>query len=425
MYPLNGYIRQRVPQPAGNRDRDIVMSAFKPAPASAGRIIIILGALAAFAPVATDMYLPAFGLMAAHFGVEEGSIEATLSAFFLGLAVGQAFYGPLIDRFGRRGPLLAGIGIYTAATLLCLVAPDVTVFTALRFLQAVGGCAGMIVGRAVVRDLFDEREGARALSLLMMVMTLAPILAPVLGGFIVTVAGWRTVFLFMLAFGLICAVLVWRVLPETLPPERRHALSLRAIAATWAHLLGHRPFIVPALVGGLAQACMFAFITGSPFVFINLHGASAQTYGFLFALIACALIVSAQLNRMALRRFRPPVLLGAALCLNVVAGLTLVAVAGRHDLVLLLIPLWFAIGSLGFITANAAAIAMGASGPHSGSGSSLIGILQFSFAFAVSALVAGLQNGTAYPMTVAIAACGSAALLLWSLARLAGGRARA
>ncbi len=386
--------------------------------APVGAIVLILGLLGAFAPLATDMYLPSFHLMAEHFGVAEGSIEATLSVFFLGLAVGQAIYGPLIDRYGRRGPLLAGIGVYILATVFCLLTADIGSFSAFRFLQAIGGCAGMVIGRAIVSDLFDTRESARALSLLMIVGTMGPILAPILGGIIVTYAAWQAIFVVMLAFGFLCIGLVWFFIPETLPPDKRRIGSPLGFLRTWAGLMTHPGFIVPAVVGGLAQACMFAFITGSPFVFINLHGASAQAYGFLFALIACALIVSAQLNRMALRRSTPEFLLGAALATNAIAGIATVAVVPANSLVALLVPLWVAIGTLGFIGANAAATAMAASASHFGSASSLIGVLQFGCAFVVSGLVAATQNGTAYPMTVAIAVCGISATTLW----FAGGR---
>ncbi|WP_215762443.1 multidrug effflux MFS transporter [Acetobacter sp. P1H12_c] len=391
----------------------MIPSTQKKALSSTGRIIAILGILAAFAPLATDMYLPGFPQMAAYFAVPESGIEITLSIFFLGLAAGQAIYGPVIDRFGRRGPLLIGIGLYIASAMLCLLVADIKVFIALRFLQAVGGCAGMIIGRAIVTDLFDERDSARAFSSLLLVMTLAPILAPILGGFILTHAGWKAIFLFMLVFGLVCAALVWCFVPETLAQEDRRKESPIIIARTWLALITDPAFIVPALVGGLAQACMFAFITGSPTVFINIHGASAQTYGFLFALIACALIVASQINRIMLKWKSPEFLLGAALILNVVAGVMAVLTVATDSLPLLLITLWFAIGALGFIGADAAAIAMAASGRHAGSGSALIGVLQFGCAFTVSSLVAASQNGTAYPMTANIAACGVLATGIW------------
>lgn len=383
------------------------------APAAARRIIPVLGMLSVFAPLATDMYLPAFHPMEAHFQVAPGGIEGTLSVFFLGLAVGQALYGPVIDRFGRRGPLLFGVCLYVVATALCLFTTDIGQFTALRFFQAIGGCAGMIIGRAIIRDLFDTREAARALSLVMMVMTLGPILSPIIGGYVVAHTDWQAIFYVMLAFGLVCGALVWLFVPETLPFEARQAEGLGGILRGWAELLTDRRFVVPALVGGLGQACMFAFITGSPFVFMTLNGVSAETYGWLFALIAAALIVSANINRRALRRHGPDVLLGRALILNVVAGFGTVIAASAGGLVTLLVPLWFAIGALGFLGANAAAVAMAASGSRSGSGSSLVGVLQFGFAFVVSSLVAATQNGTAFPMTLAIASCGSLATLLW------------
>lgn len=382
-------------------------------PATARRIIPVLGMLSAFAPLATDMYLPAFHPMEAYFQVPPGGLESTLSVFFLGLAVGQAVYGPLIDRLGRRGPLLFGIGLYIAATVACLLTTEIGLFTALRFFQAMGGCAGMIIGRAIIRDLFDAREAARALSLMMVVMTLGPILSPIIGGFIVAHTDWRAVFYVMLGFGALCAVLVWLLVPETLPFEARQSEGIGGILRGWGELLSDRRFVVPALVGGLGQASLFAFITGSPFVFMTLNGVGAQAYGWLFALIAGALIVSANINRWALHRHGPDVLLGLALILNLVAGIGTVVAAFVGGLVVLLVPLWFAIGALGFVGANAAAVAMAASGRRSGSGSSLVGVIQFSFAFLVSSLVAATQNGTAYPMTLAIVSCGTLATLLW------------
>jgi DHA1 family bicyclomycin/chloramphenicol resistance-like MFS transporter len=385
-----------------------------PTPIPLARLVVILGMLAAFAPFATDMYLPAFQQMAGSFGVGAGGIESTLSVFFLGLALGQAIHGPLIDRFGRRRPLLAGIAVYLVATVVCATTSDLGVFTGARLLQAMGGCAGMIIGRVIVSDLFDPQEGARVLSLLMMVMTLAPISAPVLGGLILTTLGWRMIFAFLFAFGLLCAVLVWRFLPETLPPERRRPLSAARIAGAYGRLIRRPAFIVPALVGGLAQACMFAYITGSPGVFIGIHHVSAQQYGWLFASVAVGLILAAQGNRMGLKRRTPATLLGRALMVNVAGGLILLAlVAAGAGLAELMVPLWFAIASLGFITANAAATAMAASGEERGSGSALVGVLQFGCASLVSSLVAATHNGTAYPMALAIVCAGLAATLLW------------
>jgi len=383
------------------------------------RLIAILGMLCAFPPLATDMYLPAFPQMAKSFGVGDGGIAATLSTFFIGLAVGQAIYGSLIDRYGRRGPLLLGIGLYVLTSALCLITSNIALFIGLRFLQAVGGCAGMIIGRAIVSDLFNEQESARILSLMMMVMTLAPILAPILGGLILDVSCWQMIFVVMLAFGVTGWLLVWFGLPESLPPGKRRADNLGGMVRAYWKLLNIRAFLIPTLVGGLAQACMFAFITGSPFVFISLFGISDQAYGWLFASIASGLIIAAQCNRIALKHWSPATLLSAALTLNIAAGLLMLVYSGSGILILLLIPLWFAIATLGFIGANAAAIAMAASGQYLGVGSALIGVLQFGCAFLVSSLVAAGQNGTSYPMVIAIAVSGLLAGLIWLIS--AGG----
>lgn len=377
--------------------------------------VIILGMVAALPPLATDLYLPAFHLLAESFAVEDGSIQVTLSVFFLGLALGQAFYGPLIDRFGRRGPLLFGIALYVFSTVLCLLTDDITDFTILRFVQALGACSGMIVGRAIVNDLFDEQESAQALSVLMMVMMAAPIAAPVLGGLILSVTTWQMIFVFMLAFGVVCGVLVWRYLPETLPAPKRKQEGLATTFADYGRLLRRRGFIVPVLVGGLAQGCMFAFITGSPFVFIRIYGVGEQAYGWLFGLIAAGLIIAAQANRAGLKRWNVHTLLGAALVLNVTAGVSLFVLSESDSLITFVIPLWFVIASIGFIGANSTAIAMARSGEDAGSGSALIGVVQFGCAFIVSGIVAAAQNGTAYPMTAAVVMCGLGALLLWRM----------
>lgn len=379
---------------------------------SAG-LIVVLAMLSAFAPFATDMYLPGFAQMATAYNTDHSRIEGTLSAFFLGLALGQAIYGPLIDRFGRRLPLLFGVALFALATLGCLLTRDIDVFTGLRVLQAMGGCAGMIVGRAVINDLYGPTESARALSLMLMLMTLAPIVAPLLGGWILIFAGWQAIFGFLLAFSAVCAALVWFRVPETLPVERRTRLHLPSIFQRYAALLRRPAFIMPALVGALANSSMFAYITGSPFIFMGRFGLTEQQYGLLFGSAALGIMIGAQANRIGLRRLPVKTMLGAALSLNLSAAAVLLAVAGTEHVAVFAPPLWFVIASLGFINGNAAAIAMSASGEHAGMGSALIGVLQFTCAFTVSSLVAASQNGTAYPMAIAMVTVSMLANVLW------------
>lgn len=390
--------------------------------AGSTRLIVVLAMLSTFAPFATDMYLPAFAQMAEAYQTNHGKIEATLSTFFLGLACGQAIYGPVIDRFGRKLPLMAGISLFGLATLGCLMTRNIEFFTALRFVQAVGGCAGMIIGRAVIHDLYGPRESARVLSLMLMLMTLAPILAPILGGWIVTTIGWQAIFVFLLAFAALCLAMVALLVPETLSPERRNALDVASVLKGYGSLMRRPRFMVPAVAGGMAQASMFAFITGSPFIFMGRFGFTEQQYSFVFGATAFGLMAGAQVNRMALRKVGVPTMLSVALGVNLVAVIALNLMAATDQPFLLMLPLWFVIASLGMIGGNAAAIAMNASGQHPGTASALVGILQFAFAFTVSSLVAASQNGTAYPMTVAMLTVAVLGSSLWFIATRGGTR---
>ncbi|MCD8494282.1 MAG: multidrug effflux MFS transporter [Burkholderiaceae bacterium] len=384
-------------------------------PKSTTVVLVILGMLSALPPLATDMYLPGFDLLADSLNVQASQIQATLSAFFLGLSVGQAIYGPLIDRYGRRIPLLVGISLYAFSTLACLITTDITWFIVWRFLQAIGGCAGMVIGRAMVNDLFDERESARALSLLMMVMTLAPIIAPLLGAVILSYAGWHMLFVVMLAFGLLCMALTFYQLPETLKDKTLDAAKAHhwwtVAFGNYLKLCQQSAFLLPTLIGGFAQGSMFAFITGSPFVFMRIYGVDEQTYGWLFGLVALGLILAAQMNRICLKRWGTQTLLFASLLFNLAATLVLLMLTQSQSIAVLLVPLWLAIASLGFIGANATAIAMRASQSQAGSGSALIGVLQFGCAFIASGLVALTENGTAWPMTIVMMICSTAAFL--------------
>lgn len=390
-------------------------------------LILLLAFLSAFAPLTTDMYLPAFSQMAASFDVDSGRIQTTLTAFFLGMAAGQLLYGPLLDRWGRRIPLLAGVSVYVLATIGCLVVTDIESFTVFRVFQAIGGCAGMIVARAVVSDLFDTVETARTLSLLMMVVTLAPAAAPVIGGWILAVAGWKAIFWLLLAYGGACLLVTWTSLPETMPVAKRQPLSPGSIVATYAGLLARPAFVVPVLVGGLGMASLFGYITGSPFVLIDLFGLTEQQYGYVFGANALGIMVASQLNRILLRRWPIRRALAAGLGLNLAAcSGALVAIATGAPFAVVAIALWCCVASIALIGSNAAALAMSASGGRAGSGSALVGAVQFAMATLASAIVAATQNGTAWPMFVTMVSAPAAALLLWSACRrsLGGGAPR-
>lgn len=376
-------------------------------------IIFVLGLVTSFAPFATDMYLSGLPSIAISFHTDVGRAQLTLSTFFFGLAVGQVFYGPLSDRYGRRRPLIFGIILFTCTSFLELLTQDMSVFIGLRFLQAIGGCAGMIIGRAVVSDLFEEQEAARVFSFLMLVQGIGPIVAPVLGSVLISVSSWRMILVFLTSLGTLCLVAALFGLPETLPPERHQKLGLKHIGQIMGTLIRRRAFIVPAVSGGLAMACMFVFISGSPFVLMNLYGVTPRHYGFLFALNAIGMTVASQINAGLLKRYKVTVILkGAFVFASCVMGI-LFAITGTSSLLLFLFVLFVGLAVLPVIAANSTSLAMSASGSYAGNASTIIGVIQFSLAGLASFLVSSFHNDTAYPLTGFIFGCAALGSLVF------------
>jgi DHA1 family bicyclomycin/chloramphenicol resistance-like MFS transporter len=375
------------------------------------KLALILGTLSAFGPLSIDMYLPGLPTIAREFSVATAVVQQTLAAFFIGLALGQLFYGPISDRIGRRIPLIFGCTLYALASIGCAFAPSVPALIALRFLQALGGSAGVVITRSVVRDLFDQRESARMYSFLMLVMGLAPITAPFIGGQILVNFGWRAIFGVLSCFGVLCVLLGLFGLRETLPADRRTRTGLGAALAAYGSLLLTRSYMGYALAGGLASAAMFAYISGSPFVFIELNGVAPERYGFLFGANAIGLVFAAQINRWLLARYQAVQILRAALTVTALSGLTLVAVAatGIGGFSGLLVVLFVCIASTGLVGPNATAAAMAPFAQRAGSAAALLGATQFAMGAAAGALVGLLHNGTTIPMTgvVALCACGA------------------
>ncbi len=390
------------------------MTAIAQAHPSYAKLAVILGVLAAFGPLSIDTYLPALPTIAGEFGTTTAAVQQTLSAFFVGLSLGQLFYGPLSDRMGRRGPLLFGCAMYTVVSLGIVFASSVTGLMGLRFLQALGSSAGVVIGRSVVRDLFDERESARMYSFLVLVMGIAPITAPLLGGQLLIMFGWRSIFLVLAGFGLLCLLMVWFGLEESLPRERRTTTGLGSALRGYVALLGDRRYMGFALAGGLASAAMFAYISGSAFVFIELNGVPPAHFGFYFGANAFGLIAASQLNRSLLSRYTSTQLLTAALSVTAVSALMLfgVTLAGIGGFPLMLALLFITIASTGMVGPNATALAMAPYGRKAGSAAALLGATQFMAGALAGTLVAILANGTALPMTGVIALCGVSAWLI-------------
>lgn len=376
-------------------------------------IICVLALLSIFPPLATDMYLSALDDVAAAFNASPAAAEMSLSVFFLGLCAGQLIVGPLIDAYGRKLPLLIGCAVFVVTSVGLLLVQDIYVFNALRFVQALGACAGMVVGRVIVNDLYDGRKAAQMLTILVMLMTLGPILAPFLGSLLFVAYGWQAIFIVLVLMGVLAFVLAGIIIPETLPQSRRREAAFGATLRRFVSIVSRSSFIAPAFVTACIQAPMFAFITASSGVFQGIYGMSSEAYGVTFGLIATALVVFGQLNRLLLNRFNPQQILTAMLPVFVFVALVLLVNAQASNMWLVVIPLWLALGLVGLLTANAMSIAMKGAIDHPGLASAAIGAIQFGLAFSTSTLVALAGTDSVFPMASAIFIAASLASVLW------------
>lgn len=377
------------------------------------RLTLILGALSAFTPLAVDMYLPGLPALERALQADSGGAQRTVSVFFLGLAIGQLFYGPIADRFGRRAPLLTGNLLFIAASIACALAPSIDSLIGARFVQAVGSCAGMVISRAMVRDLFEPREGARVMSLLMLVMGVAPIVAPLLGSFVLAVWNWQAIFWLMAGFAAVVMISARLWLHETRGPQPDMRLTFGSALRVYVDLLTTRRYMGYTLASSLGMGGLFSYIAASPFVFIDLYHLSPQAFGWVFGINAVGIIGCSQLNRALLRRFTLDEVLIVALFAMAGAGLLLLvctafSVGGVWGVWL---PLFLYITSLGAVLPNAGASAMAAEAHRAGSAAALIGTLQFGLGALTSGLVSLLAVGPALGMGLIVAVCGCAGLV--------------
>ncbi|TSJ77500.1 Bcr/CflA family multidrug efflux MFS transporter [Rariglobus hedericola] len=374
----------------------------------AGRLLVlVLGALTALGPLAIDMYLPALPWIARDVGVDLGAVQLTLSVFLIGVAAGQALYGPIVDRWGRRWPLLIGMAIFVVAAVGCAYAQSMKSLLIWRLIMALGGSASMVIPRAVVRDLFGEKDSARVHSVLMLILGVSPILAPTLGGQLLNFTGWRGIFWVLAGIGIACtvAILIW--LPESLPRESRSPVGVGRALKTYGRLLTDRRFIGPALASGCTLGGIFAYLSGSSFVFIELFKLTPQQYAFVFGFNAAGLIAASQINRWLLNRYTSWQVISVAFLVNAVVGLALAGVGatGWGGLPLMIALLFLSLSAAGVIFPNVAALAMTPFGEIAGSASALLGTVQFVLGATAGALVGVFHDGTAFPMTASVAGC--------------------
>ncbi len=376
-------------------------------------LVFVLALLSLFPPISTDMYLSAMDQIALGLHTTHSAIELSLSLFFLGLCVGQLILGPVLDGFGRKGPLLAGTVLYVIMSICLLLANDVRVFNGLRVLQAFGACVGIVVGRVFVTDLFTGQKAAKIMTLLSALMAVGPIISPFAGSVLLSLCGWQSIFVLMILVGLLAIVLTIFTLPETLPREKRAAAPFRKAFKSYGSLLVSRPFLVSTLVTSFALAALFAFITVSSGVLKGVFGLGNIPYGLMFAFVAISLGVFSHINSKLLNHYDPVQLTTAALPVFAVLGVILLLVSGTQSLWVFIVPLWFAMGMVGLLAANGMTITMEAARHSAGVGSALLGGIQFGIAFLCSCGVALIETGDAAPLAWGILVPALAACLVW------------
>jgi DHA1 family bicyclomycin/chloramphenicol resistance-like MFS transporter len=372
-------------------------------------LALLLGGLSSVGPLSLDMYLPGLPQLGGDLSASASATQLTLTACLAGLALGQLLAGPLSDRLGRRRPVLFGAALFAAATLACAVAPSIAVLVALRFLQGLGGAAGIVIGRAVVRDLYEGDAAARLFSTLMLVGGIAPILAPIWGGQLLAITDWRGIFVVLALLGLALLAATWRALPETLTV--RSGGDLRPV-------LRDRRFLGYALCSGLMMGAMFAYIAGSPFVLQTIHGLSPQAYSLVFAANGLGILAASYASRRLIGRVTPARLLLAGVALGAAgAVLLLAAVVLDAPVAAVLLALLLVVSSIGLVNPNATALALAGHGDNAGSASALLGASQFLLGAAAAPLVGLAGESSALPMALTIAALVTLAALAARAAR--------
>jgi len=377
-------------------------------------LIFILGLLSMLMPLAIDMYLPSMPVIAKEFGVPAGSVQMTLSAYTLGFAVGQLFYGPMADSLGRKPVIFWGVLVFALAAGACAMAQNIEQLVHMRFLHGLSAAAASVVINALMRDMFTKDEFSRMMSFVVLVMTVAPLLAPMLGGLLMVVFSWHAIFWAMSIAALIAATLVGVYIKETLPVERRQKFRLRTSLGNFATLFRHKRVLSYMLASGFSFAGMFSFLSAGPFVYIELNGVSPQNFGFYFALNVVALVILTLINSRNVRRVGAERMFRFGLIIQfIMGGLLLVVCLFGLPFWLLVIGIAGYVGVIAMVTSNAMAVIMDDFPHMAGTAASLAGTLCFGTGALISALLALVPAHSAWPMVLSMVLCVAAAMLLY------------
>ncbi|MDE1994332.1 MAG: multidrug effflux MFS transporter [Rhizobiaceae bacterium] len=371
------------------------------------RVLAVLSALMGFASISTDLYLPAMPVMGRDLGADQSSVELTVSGFLIGFSLGQLLWGPLGDRYGRRFPIAIGLLLFIIGSAGCATAGSAMQMIAWRIVQAVGACSGVVLARAMVRDLYEGSKAAQMLSTLMTVMAIAPLLGPIVGAQILSIAGWRAVFWSLVVVGLATLAALFTV-PETLPPSRRNSASISSALLGYGGLLANRSVLGFALSGGFFYAGIYAYIAGTPFAYIDFYHVPVGLYGVLFALGIIGIMATNMLNTRLVAKFGGPQLLRLGALGAMISGLSAMAagMTGWGGLWALVICLFVFVSWSGLIIANSIGGALQGFPERAGAVSALVGAIHYGSGIAGSAAVSALADGTPRPLTVVIAIAG-------------------
>jgi MFS transporter, DHA1 family, multidrug resistance protein len=382
-------------------------------------LILILGLLSAIGPFSIDTYLPGFPTIAADLHVTVNEVSYSLSSFFIGISLGQLIYGPLLDRFGRKKPLIAGLVIYVLASLGCAITHSIEMLIAFRFLQALGGCVGMVAPRAIVRDIFPVSESAKIFSTLILILGVSPIIAPTVGSYLIISFGWQSVFWLQSLMGALLLIAVVFLLPESKQPDKTFSLMPKPIINSFLHVFKSPHFFTYTLAASLVSAGVYAYLSGSPFVFMKIFKVTEQQYGWIFGFLAAGLIVSSQINNLMLKRFSSEQIVKTVFFTQAVIGVILCvsSIMGWLNLFNTILLIFLFLCCQGFSFPNAAALSMAPFKKEAGTASALMGAFQMGFGSLAAALVGFISNGTSLPMTGVMACCATTGLCVFLLGK--------
>ncbi|MDQ1090258.1 multidrug effflux MFS transporter [Siphonobacter sp. SORGH_AS_1065] len=382
-------------------------------------LILILGSLTALGPFSIDMYLPGFPAIAKALNTTAAKVSLSLSGFFIGISVGQLLYGPLLDRFGRKKPLFIGLVIYILASAGCAFADDINALIFMRVIQAIGSCAAAVASVAMVRDLFPVQDNAKVFSLLLLVVGASPMIAPTVGGYVTSAYGWEMVFIILTGMGIAILLAVFMWLPDSYKPDSSISLKPKPILLNFWKVLREPQFYTYAFTGAIAFSGLFAYVSGSPILFMEVFHTDEKVYGWIFAFLSVGFIGSSQVNTLLLRTYKSEKIVIVALTSQVIIAFTFlfVAISGWLTLPITLVFLFLFLSCIGFTNPNAAALSLAPFTKNAGSASALMGALQMGMGTLISVLMSQFEEPSALPMVTGMAGSASIALLVLLVGR--------